>query len=582
MGVRAASLSLGALFVGSVIVVDPAGLAPFGPAKWGAISTLALVGGGLALRSGGQQLHRPSMAAWTALLLLLSAGAVFGHDLPTALLGQPDRHLGLLTWLLFLLMFCAGQQLIDDVDRAVIARSAVVATLCLGAWCAWELAFGAPVGIDSNTSRLTGSFGSAAFLGAAACLLVPISAGVALTPTAPRGWRVAAALSAALGTMALIGSGARAAWLAVAVVLVVAVARGRPTRRVLLAGAAVLLVGVACVVPRLGDVLGRSDGAGSRVDEWAVATRVIGAHPMVGVGPEGYRIAVSEGIDGHYERSYGRDRVLPDRAHSGPLDVSLDGGIAAGLLYCALIGFVCRRALRLVRHSGPTMTGIAVGTITYAIQQLLLFPLAELDPLWWLSAGIVVSAGSPVARVSTARSWAAVVALAVAPVALIGGVLDVAADRLAHDALSASDPSAAISSAARAVRLRPDNLRYRAVDAQVLADRGTLADVDAAIRQTDSALGWSSRDPIAADQRATLLLRRAGITGQRSDVLTALVEWKILVDRDPLRAQWQVQLGRAAAAAGDLDLARASWTVAADLSPDDSTAADLLQQLGAP
>lgn len=60
-------------------------------------------------------------------------------------------------------------------------------------------------------------------------------------------------------------------------------------------------------------------GGATRVDEWRVAGRVLVAHPVTGVGPEGYRIAFAEGVDEAYERRHGRD-PLPDRAHAGPLD----------------------------------------------------------------------------------------------------------------------------------------------------------------------------------------------------------------------------------------------------------------------
>jgi putative inorganic carbon (HCO3(-)) transporter len=362
MGVRAASFALSALVVGSVVVVDPSGLAPFGPAKWLTIGTLGALGGGLALWSGRRPLHRPTLLVWAGLIALLALGALLGDDVPTSLLGHPDRHLGLITWLLFLLLYCAGQQLGDD-DRRRLARAAVVATLVLGAWAVWERVVGTPIDIDATTSRLTGPFGSAAYLGAAACLLVPISAGVALDRTTARWWRAAAGLATGLGTFALIGSGARAAWSAAVVALAVVFVVARPQRRVIVAGAAVAIAAIALSAPRLGDVADRSDGAGSRFDEWAVAVRVIGDHPLVGVGPEGYRMAVSEQIDRHYERTYGRDRVLPDRAHSGPLDVALDGGVLAALASLALVGFVCWRALRLVRGTDAVLVGIGVGVI---------------------------------------------------------------------------------------------------------------------------------------------------------------------------------------------------------------------------
>jgi hypothetical protein len=59
--------------------------------------------------------------------------------------------------------------------------------------------------------------------------------------------------------------------------------------------------------------------------------------------------------------------------------------------------------------------------------------------------------------------------------------------------------------------------------------------------------------------------RRAAVTGSARDVGNALAEWTKLVDRDSNRASWQLQLGRAAALAGDTQRARAAWTAAADL-----------------
>ena len=52
MGIRSAALVLGALVVASVAVVDPSGLAPFGPAKWWAIYAQNLVGPWSALYLG--------------------------------------------------------------------------------------------------------------------------------------------------------------------------------------------------------------------------------------------------------------------------------------------------------------------------------------------------------------------------------------------------------------------------------------------------------------------------------------------------------------------------------------------------
>ncbi|MGD9997197.1 MAG: O-antigen ligase family protein [Ilumatobacteraceae bacterium] len=582
MRVRAASLVLAALVVGSVVAVDPDGLAPFGPLRWLTISTLGLAGAGLAWWRGRRRLDRRSTLLWIALLVLLTAAALVGDDVPTALLGEPTRHLGLFAWMLFALLFCAGQQL-DASGVQVLARASVVATAGIGVWSVWERIAGPPIDLAVETDRLTGPYGSAAVLGAACCLLVPVCCAVLVDRGEQRGWRSVAAVAATAGGWVLIESGSRAAWVGSAASVAVVVGLARPSRRALLTSAAVVFALVAVAAPRAAELTERAGGSTSRLDEWRVATRVIADHPFIGVGPEGYRIAVSEGIDRTYEREHSRDLVLPDRAHSGPLDVSLSGGIAAALAYLGLVVMVCVRAGRALgaARRSPTLAGLAVGVIAYSVQQLLLFPLAELDPLWWLFAGAIVAA-TDVRRVAAPVTWArwpAAAALVCAPLALAAGTLGVAADRLAATALAERDPEAAIDAAERAVRLRPDDVRFRMVAAEVLSERGTLADVDEAIQHTRSALDWSPNDPIAADRHASLLIDRAVITGDPADVDRAVRAWRRLVERDPLRARWQVQLGRAAALDGDEATARRAWATAADLGSE--TAVALLAGLDA-
>ena len=303
-------------------------------------------------------------------------------DAQVALLGHPDRHLGVITWVLFFGLFCAGQQLVEE--TASMARAGALGAALLGLYSPWELLFGPPIAIATTTRRLLGPLGSAAFLGAACCLLGPVALGVAFDRSQDRRWRWLGGGRRGVGDDRRGGLGTRAAWVGATVAAVMVVVVVRPTmRNVLLCGAG-LVVALAMVAPRLNDVSSRRDGGSSRLDEWRVAAQVIGRHPILGVGPEGYRIAVAEGIDDSYERAYRRDRVLPDRAHSGPLDVTLAGGIGAGLLYVGLFGFVGWRSWKLIRSRRPIAVGIGAAFIAYGVQQLLLFPVPELDPIWWV------------------------------------------------------------------------------------------------------------------------------------------------------------------------------------------------------
>jgi len=569
------------LIVGVVVAVDPAGLWPFGPVRWLVVSAGGLAVIAVCLWRPERGLDRRTLRLWSVLLTCLALGAMVNGDVWTALVGTDTRHFGLFTWLLCFGLFCAGQQLRGH--ETALVKACAVAALAIGLWCVRELAFGPPIAIAATTDRLSGPFGSAALLGAAVCLLLPPTVALAAGRSEQLAWRAGAMIAALLCAIAVIGSGARAAWVGLIVAGAIVAWKVPRTRRPMVAACAVVLVGIVIALPRVESVLERSAGATSRVDEWRVAANVVAEHPLLGVGPEGYRIAFSEGVDDGYERTYPRDRVLPDRAHSSLLDMSLAGGVIAGLAFAALILLVARRAIQQMPATSAAGIGLAAAVLAYFSAQLLLFPVFELDPIAWLLAGAVVGVRAPrpasplTPRV--ARPLAAFAA-AVGLIVVTAGLFDVAANRLARDALTASangDSAAAAALASRATRLRPDAIAYRMTAVQVLLQADTVAATDAALRDARGARDWSSHDPIANDLWASSLLQRALQTGATADTDAALNAWTALVERDPHRGRWQLQLGKAAAAAGETELAREAWERAAALGQ--AQAAQLLERL---
>jgi hypothetical protein len=343
----------------------------------------------------------------------------------------------------------------------------------------------------------------------------------------------------------------------------------------------VLLLAMVLALPRVGTVLERDHGTASRLDEWRVATRVIGSHPLLGVGPEGYRIAVSEGVDDAYERAHPRDEVLPDRAHSSLLDVALAGGLLAPAVYAGLLGVIGRRVVRRLPTLPGAQVALTAALLAYYFAQLLLFPVFELDPIAWLLAGAVVAGTEPAPRRDVVPSRVLTVAgVLIGATALVGGLLDVAANRLARDAVTASasgDDDTAGELAGRAARLRPDAIAYRMTAVRVLLAADSLTTTDTALGHAEQAVHWSAHDPIAVDLQATSLLQRAQQTGSAADTEAAVAAWQVLVERDPHRGRWQLQLGVAAAAAGDNDLARQAWQRAEALGQVRAT--QLLEEL---
>jgi O-antigen ligase/Flp pilus assembly protein TadD len=577
MGTRSGTVALAAVLPLTALIVDPAGWFPFGPGKWLVVSTLVPAGAALVLRKGAVRVSRGVTLAAVALVGWMAVSAVVGRDGLYAWAGTPERHFGVLTWLLCLAALVAGQNLDLARDRVALAWGAVIAGLGTGGFAVSEALGWEPSVFAITTGRLTATMGSAAYLGALAILLLPISLAIAFEQTFTRRLRGAAALSVPALAVALIGSQARAAWLgAVTAAVVVAVARRttlfRDRRRTAIVSGGLVLGVVALVTlspvgARVSATTDSTLGGASRLDEWRVAARVIAKHPITGVGPEGYRIAFAEGVDDAYEQAYGRD-PLPDRAHSGPLDVAATGGLPALMAWCVVIGLMLRAALRGLRSAQPFCVGVSAALVAYFAGQLLLFPIAELEPVAWLLAGVVLAATRPGAPAVSPR-WLrrpAMAALgAIAVVGLVAGVVDVVADRHAAAAASAHDPATAVREASAAVDLRPDEVRLHLLLAYAMvADDRSTAD---ALEAIGDGLHISHDDPIARRQSVQLLVQRAAATHLPGDIAAARTQASALVARDPHNAALWLIAGAAARLAADAAGAETAFLRAEYLSP---------------
>src|SRR4051812_6270837 len=130
---RALSYVLAALFVGTVVAVDPRGLVPTGPLRW----TLVALGSGVAivvLLSATVRVDRTTAALWGLLLAWLLLATVFASDRLYAWIGTPDRRLGFVAWVTFPLLFFCGQAIRARLDQRVVLRGAAIAAALLGLW----------------------------------------------------------------------------------------------------------------------------------------------------------------------------------------------------------------------------------------------------------------------------------------------------------------------------------------------------------------------------------------------------------------------------------------------------------------
>lgn len=615
-----------AMVVVSLAAVNPFGWDRFGPIRWMLLPPLILSAAAVAVNRERPVAGAASARAnvrragwcWAVVLGVGWLSASFGVDRLHAFIGTPDRHLGWITWLLFAVVFFVGIDIGDAGDRSValVLRSIAVAAVLMGVYVIAEW-LGAAVDVSFADGRLGGPFGQPAFLGAAAALAMPIAVGVAVDGEQSVWWRGIGALGGAFGMVALLTSQTRAAWVGVfvAVIVVLVVRRTDVVRFVrprwwvpvvaALGGAA-----VALLTPVGSRALSLFDSGGvlqGRTDEWQVALRALGEKPILGHGPEGYRIAFGTHVDPEYVLAHGRDTIT-DRAHSGILDVAVSMGIVVAAAYVALVALVMGAAVRLMRSRvAARHIGWAVGLIAFAVQQLFLFPVAELDPVFWLLSGMAMShawgsefsAGSgSVASSESRASLEAVgasrlpviasgrfagVARVVGPGLLAGlavitgvaGVVELSADRSVRVAVDQrdSDPVRSNQLAERAVDRRPDSIRYRFIAARLAVPRiASLPGFDAAVSHIEAGLNLSPRDPALREELASLHLDRARSTADPAvriiELNRAAETLQELIADDPRHPRHRRALGVARTLLGEFTDAREQFEAAAALDPD--------------
>lgn len=550
------------LILGGVLAFDPVGLTPAGPLRLTIIVVGSLASGALALGGGASprgSLRSTMTWMWGVLLMLLLIASLRGVDPLHAWLGTPDRRLGLLTWCAFPAAWIAGRALTGFREQRRVLRAVGLAAVGATLGVALEAVVGLPGG-GFAVARLGGLWLQPAYLGAAATLLAPVALGLASSRDEMLVWRVVAGVGGVGLLLALLASQTRGAALGLTLGTVIVAPRlARTMRRHRTVTAALVLTGllVAVLTPLAARALQTFEpadgGLASRADEWIVGTRALAAAPLTGYGPEGYRTVFGRVVDEGYARRHGR-AVITDRAHAGPLDVALAGGIGAGAAYVVLLACIGRLAVRASHDERSWAAGLGVGIAAYGVQQLALFPLAELDPLWWVLIGLLAATTSPhryrpfrrpaaAARTVRARSGdvlrlsVAVVLLVAAGATLVAGAREVVAERhlaaAARLAGGVGQPHA-LALADDATRLRPDSVRTWYVAARIAARAPALTDIDRALDRVTGGLARSPHDPALLDERLALLVERARRSCLPHDIRAADEDATTRLADDPL------------------------------------------------
>lgn len=574
-------MKFGALVAVSILAVNPFGWDWYGPLRFALISTIGFLAIAISLGAGdsrSQPLPRWSVLGWVLLIFGMTISTVLSSDRWIALIGTPERHFGLITWLLLVGLFAVGSLYPNSIADH-IRTSAVITTAAAGLWAILE-AF--DVGWFETAfadNRVGGPLGQPAFLGAAMVLVIPLCVSLLVDTSAGRVARMLGGSSAVLGLVALGLSQSRAAWVGFAIASLLLIVRRRQLATGIALVVVVFIIGLTTPLgARAATLTDLDDGVvAGRIDEWQVGVRAATDTPTFGItghGPEGYRTVFGQHVDADYVTTYGRD-VITDRSHNGILDVILSGGLISGVGLMLLQVGLGVTALQRMRADNPFDRALAVAVLAYGIQQLFLFPLAELDPILWLLSGVLV-ARRPV-RVTTAPplfrnvSGAKRVAMSgaglLAALSAIAGLSDVAADRAIHTAISAETPAVALDAADTARQRRPDSIRYDFIAARIAAEPATLEGFGASLERLDAGLALSPVDPAFLAERAAVLLEIARRSNEPKDLEVALNAYAELDRTDPLNPRTQTDHGIALAIDGQIDAAITKFDLAASLQP---------------
>jgi O-antigen ligase len=326
------------------------------------------------LRRGRVRLAQPVIGCAIALLAVLLASTVLHANGPLGV-EVATRYVSYIAAFVVLVDCMAHRLPPRRVAQVYVAASTLAALAGLVAFFRHDLRAGGPVG-DPNDF---------AFF-----LLVALALTLGLRRDEPRRRYAIAAIILLLGIVATLSRGALVGLTAM---FVVAAASRLIRTRVLIGTAAVVGAAVVCVLvldpTKLSTSLHAKDVvAAQNVDErlvrWQVAAEMTYDHPILGLGPAGFRENFDRYID--YQPTDLSHRL--DVAHEMYLEVSSELGLLGLGAFLGVIGLGAYSAVRGARRGGPDVglaNSVWLATAGAAVAAVFLTEQYYL-PLWLLAA----------------------------------------------------------------------------------------------------------------------------------------------------------------------------------------------------
>lgn len=363
----------------------------------------ALIGVGLWRLDHRRLPSTPLRNAWIAFVVVTTASAALAFDVPQAFFGDPVRMMGVIGWLTIAgawMVGTHGDRPPEHYARWLVGAATIAAAYAVGQWL-------------TGTSRPGGPMGNPILLGGLICLALPVALERAWSL---RGRRQVAlvAITTLLAAAALVAS-ARGGMVGIVVgAAIVLISRGQ---RRWTAPLVVVAIVFAVAAP-----VGRTTAEG-RFDTWRETADVIAERPVLGWGPEGFRVGFAKHVSDDWVRKYTLDQI-PDRAHNALLDVTVASGVLGVAAYLGVLGLAGIAIVRRART--PIETAMAAGLAAYVAQAQFSFDTFDLAVVAALLVGVLTRTGvgtEPTKRQPT-RAGVRVAATALAVVACFGFVSD--------------------------------------------------------------------------------------------------------------------------------------------------------------
>lgn len=446
-----------------------------------------------------------------------------------------------------------------------------------------------------------GPFGNPNHLAGFLAVILPIGLVLAIHLRA-RGARVALGAVGVIAVAALVRTGTRGAWLAVAAgvgvaVLLLAVdlpsAVRRPVRIGGVVAAVVVVLGLA-VIGSSGDVseliqFGPKSTASQRIELWKSALDMAGDRPLLGVGPDGYRAWFPEYQSEGFVAAFGPAQIA-NGPHNFVLNQLATTGWVGALLLMALLagaarslrrGWTTARARETIdRASGLearlAVTALTGGIVAYIVQASFNVQQVGLSVPFWVLLGLaaVVARPEPSTQIGPFRRPVGPVVVGVgALAAVVLAVFTIRpwfADRAFLDARKAAagvdagraNPAVAAEAFRTAVERNGWEAEYGEVEGQFhlgLArerDRegqptpASRRDLEAARSAFEASLARNERDAGVHEQLSEVLSRLAVI--ERSPSLRSAAESHLAraIELNPRHERYYLQLAALLAATG--------------------------------